>query len=188
VRPYGLLELRLKGDDTPLIGQDGGLGERVISRGAAEQLTYMMHEVVQSGTGTRARLDDRQAAGKTGTTQAARDAWFLGFTADYVAGVWMGYDDNTPLTGVTGGGLPAEIWHEVMVRVHQGLPVAPLPMRRPAAPAQTPALMPDQGNMAGASSANVRPAPAQPVPVQRAPDLVERILKDVLGGLLGRSN
>ena len=70
----------------------------------------------------RAALPDREAAGKTGTTQAARDAWFIGFTADYVAGVWMGYDDNTPLTGVTGGGLPAEIWHEVMVRVHEGLP------------------------------------------------------------------
>jgi len=90
VRPYGLLELRLKGDDAPLIGQDGGMGERVISRAAAEQLIYMMYEVVQGGTGTRARLGDRQAAGKTGTTQAARDAWFLGFTADYVAGVWMG--------------------------------------------------------------------------------------------------
>jgi penicillin-binding protein 1A len=67
-------------------------------------------------------------AGKTGTTQAARDAWFIGFTADYVAGVWMGYDDNTPLTGVTGGGLPAEIWREVMERVHRGVPVSPLPM------------------------------------------------------------
>jgi len=89
-----------------------------------------MHEVVDGGTGARARLPGREAAGKTGTTQAARDAWFLGFTADYVAGVWMGYDDNTPLTGVTGGGLPAEIWHEVMVRVHEGLPARPLPMIR----------------------------------------------------------
>src|SRR5690606_32537000 len=83
------------------------------------------------GTGTRAKLPDRQAAGKTGTTQAARDAWFLGFTADYVAGVWMGYDDNRPLTGVTGGGLPADIWKEVMLRVHQGLPARPLPMLDP---------------------------------------------------------
>ena len=82
----------------------------------------------------RARLPDgRPAAGKTGTTQAARDAWFVGFTADYVTGVWMGYDDNTPLTGVTGGGLPAEIWRETMVRVEDGLPVAPLPARTPAA-------------------------------------------------------
>jgi penicillin-binding protein 1A len=88
----------------------------------------MMNEVVNRGTGTRAALPDRPAAGKTGTTQAARDAWFIGFTADYVAGVWMGYDDNTPLSGVTGSGLPAEIWRETMMRVHEGLPPRDLPM------------------------------------------------------------
>ena len=132
VTPYGLIELRLQGDDKAIIGQEGGMGERVISNDAARQLIYMMSEVVNGGTGGRARLPGREAAAKTGTTQAARDAWFLGFTADYVAGVWMGYDDNTPLTGVTGGGLPAEIWRETMLRVHQGMPSNPLPMIRPA--------------------------------------------------------
>ena len=131
VRPYGLVELRIQGDDTVLIGQEGGIGERVISDTAARELVWMMHQVVEQGTGQRARLPGRQAAGKTGTTQAARDAWFIGFTADYVAGVWMGYDDNTPLTGVTGGGLPAEIWHETMARVHADTPARPLPMLRP---------------------------------------------------------
>lgn len=138
VKPYGLMELRLQGDDTPLIGQTGGLGERVISEDAARNLIFMMSRVVEEGTGQRAKLPDREAAGKTGTTQAARDAWFIGFTADYVAGVWMGYDNNTPLTGVTGGGLPAEIWHETMVRVHEGLPARPLPMAHPVPPANTP--------------------------------------------------
>jgi penicillin-binding protein 1A len=128
VMPYGLVELRLQGQEAPLIGQEGGMGERVISEVAAQELVYMLSEVVTSGTGTRAALPDREAAGKTGTTQAARDAWFLGFTADYVAGVWMGYDDNTPLKGVTGSGLPAEIWRETMLRVHEGLPARPLPM------------------------------------------------------------
>ena len=132
VKPYGLRELQLQGEPEPLLGQDGGMGERVITQEAAELLTYMMTQVVETGTGGRARLSDRQVAGKTGTTQAARDAWFVGFTADYVAGVWMGYDDNTPLSGVTGGGLPAEIWHEVMVRVHEGVPPRPLPMIVPA--------------------------------------------------------
>ncbi|MBT8415722.1 MAG: PBP1A family penicillin-binding protein [Boseongicola sp.] len=131
VSPYGLVELSLKGDSAPLLSQEGGIGERVITEQAARQLTYMMSEVVNRGTGTRARLDGRPAAGKTGTTQAARDAWFIGFTADYVAGVWMGYDDNTPLSGVTGGGLPAEIWRETMVRVHEGLPARNLPMSAP---------------------------------------------------------
>lgn len=130
VTPYGLVELRLLGDDDPLMGTGGGIGERVIQKDAAQELIYMMHEVVANGTAKRAKLPDRQAAGKTGTTQAARDAWFLGFTADYVAGVWMGYDDNTPLKDVTGGGLPAEIWRETMIRVHAGLPARPLPMAR----------------------------------------------------------
>ncbi|MEM6577973.1 MAG: penicillin-binding transpeptidase domain-containing protein, partial [Pseudomonadota bacterium] len=131
VMPYGLIELRLQGEDEALMGATGGIGERVIQDEAARELIWMMHNVVQQGTGARAKLPDRQAAGKTGTTQAARDAWFLGFTADYVAGVWMGYDDNTPLTGVTGGGLPAEIWRETMIRVHEDVPVTPLPMTRP---------------------------------------------------------
>jgi 1A family penicillin-binding protein len=128
VKPYGLVELRMQGDKDPLMTATGGIGERVIRREAAEELTWMMYVAATEGTGRRAVLPDRQIAGKTGTTQAARDAWFIGFSADYVAGVWMGYDDNTPLTGVTGSGLPAEIWHETMKRVHEGVPASPLPM------------------------------------------------------------
>ena len=127
VTPYGLVDLRIQGDDMALLGQDGGLGERAISETAAHELIAMMTQVMAVGTGTRAALADRETAGKSGTTQAARDAWFIGFSADYVTGVWMGYDDNSPLSGVTGGGLPAEIWHETMLRVHDGLPANPLP-------------------------------------------------------------
>ncbi len=134
VRPYGLTDLTIRGDRTPLIGQTGGIGERVISEKAARELTWMMQAVVEEGTGRRARLKDREAAGKTGTTQAARDAWFIGFTADYVTGVWMGYDDNRPLKGVTGGGLPADIWHAVMARVEDGLPARPLVTAPPPGP------------------------------------------------------
>lgn len=168
VTPYGLMDLRLQGESEPLIGQGGGIGERVISEQAAQELTYMMEQVLISGTGGRARLDGREAAGKTGTTQAARDAWFVGFTADYVAGVWLGHDDNTPLTGVTGGGLPAEIWHEVMLRVHDGLPARPLPMIVPE-PRKPPSL--------SADSANV------PTESEAEPDLAERVLQEVLGTL-----
>ncbi|WP_435230259.1 transglycosylase domain-containing protein [Pseudopelagicola sp. nBUS_20] len=131
VMPYGLVELRLLGDEDALMGTGGGIGERVISDASARELIWMMKKVVSEGTGTRAQLADWQVAGKTGTTQAARDAWFIGFTNEYVAGVWMGYDDNTPLTGVTGGGLPAEIWREAMVRVHEGLEPKPLPAFTP---------------------------------------------------------
>lgn len=127
VTPYGLVELRLLGDDDALMGTGGGIGERVISDAAARELIWMMEKVVSEGTGKRAQMPGWQVAGKTGTTQAARDAWFIGFTNEYVAGVWMGYDDNTPLTGVTGGGLPAEIWREAMTRVHDGIEPRPLP-------------------------------------------------------------
>ncbi len=173
VLPYGLIDLKLLGDDTPLMMQQGGMGKRVISQQAAEQLVYMMNKVVEEGSGRRARLEGREVAGKTGTTQAARDAWFLGFTADYVAGVWMGYDDNTPLTGVTGGGLPAEIWHEAMTRVHADLPATPLPMIRPSA------FAPVDPNLV------LRPAPGQQ---RRQPAQPEDVILNVLRTILGISN
>ena len=178
VTPYGLVELRLLGQDEPLMGTGGGIGERVIRQEAAQELTYMMYRVVNGGTGARAQLPGREAAGKTGTTQAARDAWFLGFTADYVAGVWMGYDDNTPLTGVTGGGLPSEIWQEVMVRVHEGLPARPLPMIRVR---ERPV---DEGFGAGAGTGQ-QDRPAQQERPARQEDRsrpIENILRKLLGG------
>ncbi len=168
VAPYGLVTLSLKGDSEPLLQQEGGIGERVITEQAARQLTFMMSEVINRGTGTRARLSDRPAAGKTGTTQAARDAWFIGFTADYVAGVWMGYDDNTPLSGVTGGSLPAEIWRETMVRVHQDVPARALPMQAPpSGPQVATEARPRRSNNSGGDN------------------LVERVILDVLGEIFG---
>ncbi len=124
--PVGIEAITLRGDPQPVMtAADTATGAQVIAPESAAELTYMMQEVIRSGTGRRAD-PGRPAAGKTGTTQAARDAWFIGFTADYVIGVWMGKDDNQPLAGVTGGGLPAEIWREVAVRVHEGLPPRPL--------------------------------------------------------------
>ena len=168
VKPYGLASLTIRGDDEPLIGQTGGIGARVISEEASRELIYMMSEVIASGTGARARLNGREAAGKTGTTSAARDAWFIGFTADYVAGVWMGYDDNSPLTGTTGGGLPAEIWREVMLRVHKGLPERELPMIVPQAAPQAPAQT--------VSATSGRPAEAE-----RPSDPIGNLLRSILG-------
>lgn len=125
--PVGISEIRLRGDDDPLMSADApGAGVQVISPDSAAKVTAMMRAVIREGTGRRANLGDRPAAGKTGTTQGARDAWFIGYTADYVIGVWMGKDDNAPLTGVTGGGLPADIWRETAMRVHDGLPIRPL--------------------------------------------------------------
>ncbi len=172
VRPYGLQEVRIVGDDRPLLEQRTGLRDRVISEEAARQLTYMMSQAVAYGTAQRAALPGREVAGKTGTTQAARDAWFLGFTADYVAGVWMGYDDNTPLSGVTGGGLPAEIWRLTMERIHEDLPPRPLPMIDPniaARPPQVIEYLPGGQQVGGTN-----------------PDPVESLLLEVLGNIFGR--
>lgn len=167
VRAYGIEELKLLGDTTPLFGVSTGIGDRVISESSAQMLTWMMSRVIEEGTGQRGRLPGREAAGKTGTTQAARDAWFIGFTADYVAGVWMGNDDNSPLTGVTGGGLPAEIWRETMLRVHEGLPARPLPMTAPARPQTVEA---PQGNA---------PQPQRESPLD---DAIRGILGSIFGG------
>jgi penicillin-binding protein 1A len=90
--------------------------------------------VIGHGTGRSAALP-RPAAGKTGTTQDYRDAWFIGYTADLVAGVWLGNDDNSPTNKVTGGSLPAQTWRRFMLAATQAMPVRPLPTA-PAAPAR----------------------------------------------------
>jgi len=164
VSPYGMIELSLQGDDAPLMGKEGGMGERVISEYAARQLVYMMNQASEIGTARRARLPDRPIAAKTGTTQGARDAWFIGFTADYVVGVWMGNDDNSKLVGVTGGGLPAEIWKQTMMRINIDIPPSPLPMIDPEKEA--------------------RPEP----PAEPRRDPAQTILEDVLGAIFGRGN
>lgn len=85
----------------------------VISANSAAELTDMLQTVIKNGTGRKADIG-RPAAGKTGTTSNYHDAWFVGYTPDLVAGVWMGNDDNTPMRGVMGGQLPAEIWKAFM--------------------------------------------------------------------------
>lgn len=94
----------------------------VISETSAAELTDMLQGVVSRGTGTGANIG-RPAAGKTGTTSDYLDAWFVGYTPDLVAGVWVGCDDNTDLGGMTGGNLPATIWHDFMIAAVAEMPV-----------------------------------------------------------------
>ena len=124
VRPNGIRVVR-DADGAVLYQRDGGRVERVIEARHAETMNDMLAAVVDWGTGRAAQLD-RLAAGKTGTSQDSRDAWFIGYTRDFVTGVWVGNDDGTPMGGVTGGGLPARLWHDVMAGAHEGLPRRPL--------------------------------------------------------------
>jgi penicillin-binding protein 1A len=109
---------------------------RIIAEHVDKDLVAMLYGVVTSGTGRSAAIPGHEAAGKTGTTQDYHDAWFVGFTADYVTSVWVGNDDSTPMKTVTGGTLPAQIWHEVMVSAEHGLPSTPLNRSSPQAPVE----------------------------------------------------
>ncbi|MDA9528938.1 transglycosylase domain-containing protein [Bradyrhizobium sp. CCBAU 25338] len=90
-------------------------------------MNAMMRETLISGTAKKAEIPGWPAAGKTGTSQDYRDAWFIGYTANLVTGVWLGNDDNSPTKKATGGGLPVEVWTRFMKAAHEGVPVANLP-------------------------------------------------------------
>lgn len=125
VWPYGIREIR-SGDGVLLYRRSGdGTGRLVRPRDVAA-MTELMASTVAWGSG-RAADPGRPAAGKTGTSQDFRDAWFVGFTAQFVGGVWLGNDDGAATKAVTGGSLPARVWQRVMVRAHEGLTPRPLP-------------------------------------------------------------
>lgn len=109
---------------------------RVAPQDKVEQLNAMLNNAVERGTGTRARLDGIPAGGKTGTTNSSRDAWFCGFTGNYVGVVWVGNDDYRQMEKVTGGMVPAPIWNGIMAYAHQGIDLKrglgfPAPTRAP---------------------------------------------------------
>jgi penicillin-binding protein 1A len=106
--------------------QPDQLGQVIEPRHVA-MMNTMMQETLISGTARKAEIPGWTAAGKTGTSQDFRDAWFIGYTANLVTGVWLGNDDNSPTKKATGGGLPVEVWTRFMRAAHQGVPVAGLP-------------------------------------------------------------
>src|SRR5665213_3015388 len=108
--------------------------QRVIASHVDRDLTEMLYGVVTSGTGRAALIPNHEAAGKTGTTQDYHDAWFVGFTTDYVTTVWIGNDDSSPMKNVTGGTLPATIWHDIMAFAEKDLPSKPLDKSPPQPP------------------------------------------------------
>ncbi|MEE8228158.1 MAG: PBP1A family penicillin-binding protein [Kiloniellales bacterium] len=125
VWPYGIAEIR---DTTGrvLYRRRGGGPGHVVGGAAVDRMTDLMYATVEWGTGKAAKIG-RPAAGKTGTSQDFRDAWFVGFTRELVAGAWFGNDGGEPMKNVTGGGLPAQLWGRVVGRALAGRPPQPLP-------------------------------------------------------------
>ena len=124
VWPYGITEIR-DGDGRILYQRSGGGPGRVIQGDIVAGLNDLFTAVVAWGTGKVAKLD-RPAAGKTGTNQENRDAWFVGYTPDLVAGVWLGNDNFSPMKSVSGGSLAAQMWRQFMSASLRGLPPRPL--------------------------------------------------------------
>jgi penicillin-binding protein 1A len=125
VVPFGIQRIRTASGKVLWQRKGSGLGA-VMTPDHAAEMTGLMMETVATGTGKAARLDERPSAGKTGTTQDFHDAWFVGYSADLVCGVWIGNDDNTPMRHATGGGLPAHIFKSFMEAAEMGIPVKPL--------------------------------------------------------------
>jgi penicillin-binding protein 1A len=130
--PFASYEVRNSQGETIFRHDRDAPQPQVLEPRVVADMNFMMNKVVEEGTGRRARIEGVQAAGKTGTTNAYRDAWFVGFTGNLAAGVWFGNDDHTSMKNMTGGTLPAQTWHEVMAFAHQNLELRPLPGLEPA--------------------------------------------------------
>ena len=139
VVPHAALEIRTDGGQLVWrFDRDGPKPKQVISPEVAMDMIKMMNSVVENGTGRRAQLDGVPVCGKTGTTNDWRDAWFVGYTGNFVGAVWMGNDDYSPTKRMTGGTLPAATWHNIMAYAHQGVELRPLPGLSP--PQHAPAI------------------------------------------------
>ena len=164
VLPHIISRVR-NGDGKVLYERQSSTIGQVVALPYVAAMNDMMYAVVTRGTGKQAAIDGQVVAGKTGTTQSYRDAWFIGYTAHYVGGVWIGNDDGTRMKKVTGGTLPAKLWHEIMAYAHRD---------------QTPLALP--GTRAPRLDAVAR-LPGSPVPVN---DDGEPLFRRVFGILAGQ--
>ena len=175
VSPFAIVSIRTKAGKI-LYSRKPAAGARVMSPENNAAMTRLMVETVTSGTGKSARLAERPSAGKTGTTQDSHDAWFVGFTADLVCGVWVGNDNAAPMhktktLTATGGGVPAHIFHAFMEDAEQGLPVQPLAGTNVVA-----AAAPEE------PIEETAPAPATAADSDaKEPDAIDRILAGLFG-------
>ncbi len=145
VQPHAILRIRTTGGRMLYQRRPGNNG-RVIAPHDVAFMNTMMTETLLTGTARKGQLDGWQAAGKTGTSQDYRDAWFVGYTGRLVAGVWLGNDDSSPTKKASGGTLPVEIWSRFMKTALAGEPPMPLPFGTAhAAPVPEPSSEPETG-------------------------------------------
>jgi penicillin-binding protein 1A len=151
---------------------------QVIEPRSVAMMNTMMEETLLSGTAHKAELPGWTAAGKTGTSQDFRDAWFIGYTSNLVTGVWLGNDDNSPTKKATGGGLPVEVWTRFMKAAHQGVPVAALPNSQSGP-------FSNLAQIASQISAPTPPAPLAASGANRPPPTRASVRPEAAGGLDG---
>jgi penicillin-binding protein 1A len=178
VVPHAVLEVRTgAGDLVWRFDRDGKKPTQAIPASVAADMAEMMSHVVSEGTARRAIMDGIPTAGKTGTTNAYRDAWFVGYTGNFTCAVWYGNDDYSPTNRMTGGSLPAQTWHDIMVVAHQGVEIKEVPgigmgQKLPPQP-QSPAAA-----AAAARIIDTKPGPP-PVLTKRGADILVRIEKQL---------
>jgi penicillin-binding protein 1A len=107
--------------------KDAAAPRRVLSPLSVKYMNSMMVQVPERGTARRAALPTIRSAGKTGTTQSYRDAWYIGYTGNYLAAVWLGNDDFSVTRRMTGGSLPAMVWNRLMTYAHENVDLKPIP-------------------------------------------------------------
>jgi penicillin-binding protein 1A len=183
VSPYFVTEVTGPGGKT-LYRRTPPPLQRVIDAGVDKDLTGMLFGVVASGTGGYASLHGREAAGKTGTTQDSKDAWFVGFTTDYVAAAWVGNDDATPTRGITGGTLPSYIWRDTMLAAEKTYPLKGLTRSVQPPPEEDDGLMLSSGDSQPLTADDESSAPIEIGPGP-APEPPPREQRRRGGGLFG---
>jgi penicillin-binding protein 1A len=140
VAPHAVLEVRTAtGEVIWRFDRDAKKPVQVLPQQVALDMNMMLNSAAEQGTGRRAMLDGIRIAGKTGTTNAHRDAWFVAYTGNLIAGIWMGNDDYQSMQRMTGGSLPAMTWQAIMSYAHQGIELKNIPGVAPnPAPGTTP--------------------------------------------------
>jgi penicillin-binding protein 1A len=124
---FGITRIDTLGGQTVYAADPDAPRERILSEQTVKYMDQLMRAVVTRGTGRRADIPGVPVLGKTGTTSSYRDAWFCGFTGNYVAAVWLGNDDYTPTRTITGGTLPATVWQKFMAYAHTNVEIKPVP-------------------------------------------------------------